>query len=119
AVAVQAVRFLARVDDQESAVTMESLLDNKGLDVRIANALLNAIADLEGKTAADVVLYHAQTSPLLTVQAVRILGRLGNPDALPWLRETQKNHYNQFTRQEAKNAIGRIEKGMSQKPSVR
>lgn len=117
AVAVRAIRFLAKMGDQGSGPTMEALLDTKERDVRIYNALLVAIADVEGSSAVKVILAHADR-PLLTVEACRQLGKIGNPEAVPWLRNIQKTHYNPFTRDNARIAADKIEKAAAQAPKA-
>ena len=114
AVAVKAIRFLAKHKDPEAAALMKNLLVDKTRDVRILNALLIGVADLEGPNAAATIMEHGK-SRLLTVEAARVLGRIGNPEAIPWLTDVQQNHYNQFTREQARAAIEKINKANPQK----
>ncbi len=107
-VAVVAARALGKLKDTDSAPLLRGKMEEAGLDVRIKQAILYALTDIEGKGAAALVVAQG-SNPLLTVDACQILAILKDPVALPFLRNIVATHYNGYTREEAKKAIKAIE----------
>ena len=107
-VAVVAARALGKLRDAESAALLRAKMEEGSLDVRIRQAILYALTDLEGKGATALVVAQGK-NPLLTVDACQILAILKDPEALPFLRNIVATHYNAYTRGEATKAIKAIE----------
>jgi hypothetical protein len=102
-----ACRALGALGDAAAAPLLRAKLDTPGLDVRVRQALLHALAALDGPRAVPLIAREGK-DPLLTVDAIQILGRLGSRDAVPFLSEVRRTHYNAYTRRQADEALALI-----------
>src|SRR5690606_16527961 len=114
-VAVAAASALGNLRDPDAPALFRGALKDATLDVRVRQAILHALAEIEGTRAARVVIQQG-ANPLLTVDAIQILGKLKDPVALPFLRKIAKSHYNGYTRTEANKAIKLVEPPKKAKP---
>lgn len=106
-VGAEAVRAYASLAPQGAGARLRAELAEAGIDVRVRQALLYALAKVEGRAAAALIAQQGENR-LLTVDAVQILGELGNPVALSFLERIAKSHYNGYTRKEARKAADKI-----------
>jgi hypothetical protein len=107
-VSTGACRALGRIGGPDDAALLRRVAaGGRRLDPRVRQAIMHAIARLEGTAALDVVLALAR-DPLLTVDAVQVLGQLKSPRGLPYLERIAQRHYNAVTRAEARKAIARV-----------
>ncbi len=107
AVSASACRALGRVGSRVDVALLRQRAAESRVDVRVRQALMHALAKLEGQDAVDVLLALAE-DPLLTVDAVQLLGTLKSSAGLPFLRGVARRHYNAYTRGEARKAIAKI-----------
>lgn len=106
-VSAGACAALGRFGDAEDAALLRKRATQAGVDPRVRQAILQALARLEGAASVDVVIALGR-DPLLTVDAVQVLGTLKSKKGLPFLRDVARHHYNAYTRSEARKAIARV-----------
>jgi len=95
---------LGTVGAENSASLLREQLQIDRRVLRVRQAALRAIAKLEGERAVDLVVELGK-DPLLTFDAIEILGQLKSKAGLPFLRDISENHYNRITREAADKAI--------------
>lgn len=114
-VRVAALRAVAAIRDTESVPTLRTMLASKTEDIRVRREAATALAKLAGAEAVDDLVAVGDDSGLAMV-VVRRLGAIGSPDALPWLEDVERKHYNRFLRRAATGAIAAIEKASGTAP---
>jgi hypothetical protein len=112
---VAACTALGVVAGKEGSRALQRVLEEPG-DPRVRQAALHALARRKKKSALPDVVRAGQ-DPLLTADAIVLLRRLGDPDALPFLSKIASDHYNRWTRKLAASAIRAIEKKKKKKKS--
>jgi hypothetical protein len=108
-VQVAACAALATVGGEGSVAALARKLDDANADVRVLQAAVKALARDGGDAAVATIIAHAD-DPRLTFYAIRLLGKTGNPAALPYLRETSTDHEEGRIRAVAIHAIRKLEK---------
>ena len=113
-VAAAACRVLGTLGGIEDAALLHQRARARRLDARVKQAIMHGLAELEGEAAVSEIIRVAR-DPLLTVDAIEILGDIGSPTGLRYLRKIAKRHYNGYTRRAAKDAIKAIGKKSKKK----
>lgn len=103
-----AERAAGRVGGPALSARVRLGLEQTGVDLRERQALLHAIAKIDGKRAVPLVLEIGR-DPLFTLDAVTILSTLRDPAGLPFLREVAQGNRAGWTRGRATKAIKAIE----------
>ncbi len=117
-VRVAALRAVTDLADTESLPKIRTTLAAKDEDIRVRREAATALAKLAGAEAVDDLVAVGDDSGLAMV-VVRRLGAIGSPDALPWLKQVERKHYNRFLRRAATGAIAAIEKASGATPKKR
>ena len=86
---------------------LPTLLDDRSRDARVRQAALHAYASLSPNEAPPILVREGD-DPLLTADAVKLLGRLGDERGLAFLDAVAEKHYNAWTRKEAKQAARNV-----------
>jgi hypothetical protein len=100
-------RALGTVSVENSARLLREQLQIDRRAIRVRQAALRALAKIEGERAIPLVVDLGE-DPLLTYDAITILGQLRSKAGLPFLRDVSENHYNRITRDAADIAIRKI-----------
>jgi hypothetical protein len=102
-----ACRALGTIGLEDSARILREQVQIERRAIRVRQAALHAIAKIEGEQAIPLIVELGQ-DPLLTFDAIKILGHLKSKAGLPFLRNVSENHYNRITRDAADRAIEKI-----------
>lgn len=105
--AVAATEASRACGGKASVERMEEILSSDA-DPRLRQAALHTLRRLRGVKAIPYIL-RASEDPLLLVDAIKLSADLGSAQAEPFLRDVVKNHYNEWTRRQAKDALVRIQ----------
>lgn len=109
--AAAAVAAVGRLGDHSNSAALRALVDDgrdRRLPVRVRQAVMHAVASIEGEDAVDLIVALGH-DPLLTVDAIFALGQLRSPRGAEFLEHVAAEHYNAYTRGWARDALGRLE----------
>jgi len=79
-------------------------------DQRVRQTALTAIAAIQGDGAVPRIIQLSKRDPLLTVDAINLLGRRGTRPALDYLRELAERHPNRVLRKRSAEAARKVSK---------
>ncbi len=102
-----ACEALATVDDGSSLDRIRALLEQDQLEPRLKQCALGTLVALAGEAAIPTIK-RLSKDPLLTVDCIDHLRRLGSPKGLPLLDRIRRTHYNNLIRGRAKRAAKAI-----------
>ena len=108
-VQIAACRALGKAADANGEQRLALRVADESADVRVRQAAMYAYVERRNVDAIPLVAEHGK-HPFLTVNAVKLMKRIGHPDGLPFLRDISKNYYNGLIRKEARRAISAIER---------
>jgi len=77
---------------------------------RVRQRVLAAFAAIEGDAAVPRIIDHGKRDPLLTMDAIKLLGERSTPAALGYLQQLSADHPNRVLRKRAKAAARKVER---------
>lgn len=108
------IRALAALKSTESVPDIRARAGHPS--IRVRQAVLLAIAQLEGEAAlTDIETWGKD--PMLTWDAVAVLGRFG-AIGLPFLRTVERTNGNRFLRAQARSTIANVEQRQTKHPAA-
>ncbi|HFE44921.1 MAG TPA: hypothetical protein ENJ18_05415 [Nannocystis exedens] len=102
-----ACEALATVDDGSSLDSIRAFLEQQQVEPRLKQCALGTLVKLAGEAAIPTII-RLSKDPLLTVDCIDHLRRLGSPKGLSFLDRIRKTHYNGLIRDRAKRAAKAI-----------
>ncbi|MCP4600082.1 MAG: sulfatase-like hydrolase/transferase [Proteobacteria bacterium] len=106
-VQIAAYKALAHLGENLAEKPIEAKLDAKGQEVRVRQAAMNAYAALGGERAVRRIVEHGRDLPL-TLDAIKLLSKIGSLEGVPFLEKVARKHYNGVIRSHARAALRKI-----------